>query len=178
MGSRLLPLFLMSLVACASAPPRFAPVPFPAAAIRDATHAGRTYVFRVEEAGKAPHMERIRFVKVDRDGAMLANAEWALDASPPADVHAEWVTWKELEVDSRFLSALTAITDAATDVPAGHFDCLLYTITPSRSSCAHPVVRRAWFAPALPGAPVRLELTSDDSPEPLLRMVLVEYIPE
>ena len=50
----------------------FAPTPYTAADIRNATKSGRTYRFRVEEHGKPVVVRELRFDDVDDEGANLS----------------------------------------------------------------------------------------------------------
>ena len=147
-----------------------APVPFPAALIRAHTSDGRTYLFRIEEAGKPAMLERMRFTDVDDDGATLSEIAWPADGpAPEAAGEAAHVTWDALEHHGHYPRAATTIVMSSTDVPAGHFDCRLYTVAGDGS------VTRAWFADALPGAPVRLEVSGGGAV--VMSMVLVEHTP-
>lgn len=150
-----------------------AELPFAAQAIRDATPAGRTYVFRFEEDG-AQRFERWVFERVDERGFTSTSTPVDEDGQPTGPVERAEGTWDELESHAHFPAARTTITNAQLTIPLGAFRCRLYTVT-SEDEQGREVVSRYWFAVDLPGAPVRMVREVDG--EPVLTMMIVAHEP-
>lgn len=124
--------------------------PFTADQIRDATAPGRTYTFRVELDG-APAVRRIiRFTAMTADGATVvtesADAEGrAPQADPPVQM-----TWEQLRQHAEFPRFAVRITEERVEVPAGAYDCLVYTVTAAEEKVTFA------FAKTMPGPPVKM----------------------
>jgi hypothetical protein len=115
------------------------PTPYTAAQIRDATKAGRTYRFRVANAGSPPGDRVMTFTKVDAEGAELVT-----NGQAP-----ERVTWEELRRHAEFPAPVVSTRQEKVTVPAGTFDCTVYVVLGEPG-----VTRTFYFAKNLPGAPV------------------------
>lgn len=150
-----------------------AEVPFAAQAIRDASPAGRTYVFRFEEDG-AERVERWVFERVDERGFTSTSTPVDGDGHPTGPAQRSEGTWEELESHAHFPAARTTITNAQLTIPLGAFRCRLYTVT-SEDEEGREVVSRYWFAVDLPGAPVRM--VREVGGEPVLTMMIVAHEP-
>ena len=134
-------------------PPSHAPVPFDASAIRGATKPGRTYVFLVSE-GEAPKKRRkIEFVKVDDDGTTMRITNQDLFGHAKGDPEDQRVTWEELVSHATYPADATTITNDEVKVAAGVYESKLYTVKETKDGVEQTT--RAWFALALPGAPVK-----------------------
>lgn len=142
-----------------------APTPFSAEQIRAATKVGRRYAWRVEEEGKPPATRVIVFTSVDEEGAVMVAGpdDASLAASSPSRAR-----WDELQKHALFPAAATSVQDERVTVPAGTFDCRVYTVKD-----ADGTVRRFYFALDLPGAPV-LHFTEKDGRR-LSTSTLVEH---
>ena len=145
--------------ACASSPPvapdatgaaDLAPFPYTAAQIRDATPAGRTYVFRMAQ-GDEVVLRTIRFMAVDAEGAETLATLADLTGAPVAEPARQRVSWDELRQHASYPRATTTLSDATVTVPAGTFACRRYVV--QIGSDEQIVVD---FAHDLPGAPVSL----------------------
>lgn len=158
--------------AAADAEP-IAEVPFAAEVIRDASPAGRTYVFRFEEDG-AERTERWVFERVDERGFTSTSTPVDGDGRPTGPAQRSEGTWEELESHAHFPAARTTITNAQLTIPLGAFRCRLYTVT-SEDEEGREVVSRYWFAVDLPGAPVRV--VREVGGEPVLTMMMVAHEP-
>lgn len=149
-----------------------AEVPFPAARIREATPAGRTYVFRFEEDGSERY-ERWVFERVDERGFSFRSTPVDRDGQPVGEPEVSEGTWDELEAHAHFPAARTEITNAMLTIPLGAFRCRLYTVTGEEDG--RSVVSRYWFATDLPGAPLRMVREVDG--EQVAAMMLVGHEP-
>lgn len=154
-------------------PSEIAPPPFSADQIRAATPDGRTYLFAVEgPEGRA--LRKLTFRSPTEAGAQLeAQNLNAGDQSPLAEPQRAPVTWAELVGHASYPAAHTRIERAEITVPAGTFECRRYTVVePSPKGQKRTV---AWFADALPGAPVHHEVHI--GAQLVSRMQLVEHTP-
>jgi hypothetical protein len=149
---RLLTLFIvLSCATAAAAPkatPEFAPTPYTAEQIRDATHLGRTYEFKREVAGRPPATRTMTFVRVsllDADVKSTTRDEAGKDLEP---AETSTSTWEEFRKHAEFPKAVVTITEETVTVPAGKFDCVVYSVA------GEGTVTRFFFAKSMPGAPV------------------------
>ena len=125
--------------------------PFSAAQIRDASRKGRTYTFQLSsEKGVIHH--RIRFLAVSPESMTLEMQDFDPDGTPLNDTRRHTGTWAELEGHATYPKAATVLTDAEITVPAGTYDCWVYTVTEAKNGGTE--VTTAAFAKAIPGAPV------------------------
>jgi hypothetical protein len=149
-----------------------APIPFTAREIRDATPAGRTYVFAVRREG-GPMMQRIiEFTKVDEKGASLRMSMKAADGSEPGPPRESEATWAEFVGHATYPGARTVIEPTEVEVPLGRFRGRRYRVL-NRTDEGGLELTDAVFADELPGAPVR-HVVSVDGKE-ISFMELVEH---
>ncbi|MEZ4337914.1 MAG: hypothetical protein R3B82_14945 [Sandaracinaceae bacterium] len=148
-------------------------MPFPAARIREATPAGRTYVFEYRQGGRVRY-ERWVFAEVSPAG-------WVMDSTPvdesgatTGETERSEGTWEDLERHAHFPADATETTNAVLTLPLARFRCQLYTVT-STDDDGRPVISRFWFATDLPGAPVRMVREVDG--ETVVEMQLVRHEP-
>ena len=147
----------------------FAPPPFTAEQIRDATPSGRSYRYAIQENG-APATVEIVFTEVGPEDAVMERR--TLDASGAVvDSATERATWAELVGHASYPSEVTEISDATITTPAGTYDCLLYKVTNVQQG--QTLVSNVYFARALPGAPVKMDVTLDG--QPVFAMELVAH---
>lgn len=140
-------------------PPSHAPAPFSASAIRDATKPGRTYVFLVKEGEGAQRRRKIEFVQVDDGGTTMRITNQDLFGHAKGEPKEERVTWEQLVGHATYPAEATTITDDEVKVAAGRYETKLYTVTETKDGVTQTT--RAWFATALPGAPVKHEVEQD-----------------
>ncbi len=138
--------------ACAASDGSVRP-PFTAEEIRDATHAGRTYTWRLSAEGRV-FVRRLKFIEVSKDSATTEAVNLGPNGAAMSEPEVKTTTWPEFVKHAAWPKDGTVITEDRITVPAGAFDCLLYTITETRDG--KPTVTRAWFAKDLPGAPVKM----------------------
>lgn len=150
-----------------------AEVPFPAAQIRDATAAGRTYVFEFREGGRVRY-ERWVFAEVSPTGWVMDSTPVDEDGEPTGETERGAGTWMDLERHAHFPAGATEITNAVLTLPLARFRCQLYTVT-TTDEAGHAVVGRFWFATDLPGAPVRMVREVDG--ETVVEMQIVRHEP-
>lgn len=134
------------------APPAMAPTPYTAEQIRDATHVGRSYEFKREIPGVPTTLRTMTFVRV---GPNDADIKTTVKDEAGAEVEAETTstsTWEELRKHAEFPKAMLAVTEESVPVPAGIYDCMVYTLTDA--SKPEIEVTRFYFAKNMPGAPV------------------------
>lgn len=138
--------------------PDHQPTPFSAEEIRLGCPAGRTVRMRVEQPGQPTVIRTTTFVTVDAEGADQEVREETLDGEPVGDVVRRRSTWLGFQGHASMPKAETTIHDETIEIPAGRFDCLVYTRTDG------PEVSTFWFARSAPGLPLRFESRVDGEP--------------
>jgi hypothetical protein len=141
--------------ASVAAAPEMAPTPYTADQIRDAQKKGRVYRFKMEVAGQPAAEHLFTFVAVDADGADIETTEKDASGKPIGQPEKSHATWEELRKHAEFPADATKIADETITVPAGKFDCRVYTVT--RGTGADTTVTKFYFAKELPGPPVLLQ---------------------
>lgn len=157
--------------AVASADGEHAPTPFTVEQIRDATHVGRTYRFRMEENGAPAREHLIEFTAVDAEGCTIRVTDRDASGQATGAPEESRSTWVEIGRHALFPREATTITHETVEVPAGRFDAILYTV--SASPAGRRMVQKYWFARELPGAPVRVVHEVDGAP--VMSMTLLEH---
>jgi hypothetical protein len=150
--------------------PSVATLPFTAAEIRGGCAPGTVMIQRITSEGAPAVLRTTRFVRGDEQQVVMeatTTLEDGTPAGPPQEVQSAWT---ELRDHARFPAAMTTRSRATCEVPAGAFDCWLYTV--DRSGEDGAVVDRLYFAPAHPGPPVLFETERDG--RVVMRMELVE----
>jgi len=123
--------------------------PYTPEQIRDATPVGRTYRYRIVREGKPARVDEMRFTRVDAQGADITSTSRE-EPGAASEPKTKTVTWAELRAHGEFPRAAVTVTDEATDTPAGHFSCMVFTLkNPDKGE-----VSRFFFAHEIPGAPV------------------------
>ena len=125
------------------------PTPFSAAQIRAACAPGRSNTFRVDRRDAAPYLMQWEFVGGDEEGAESVRWTEALDGTPLEERTTSRSRWTEFQGHASYPVNSTTIGTDTIEIPAGRFECWLYT---TRSDDGE--VTRAWFARNLPGPPV------------------------
>jgi hypothetical protein len=125
------------------------PTPYTAEQIRDASHVGRTYVFRVERAGQLATLHSITFTSVTPDAAELRTEtrdEHGAITEGPTVSHA---AWDELRRHAEFPRDATTVSHESITVPVGTFECTVYVVRGEGGEVSH-----FYFARERPGPPV------------------------
>ena len=100
----------------------------------------------------------------DADGAIMKG---------PTEQHD---TWTSLRDHALFPVSSTRIDEDDVSVPAGSWDALRYTVTRARGDAQ--IVDTFWFAPELPGPPVRFLSRSGEEEIFVMELLLREQLPE
>jgi hypothetical protein len=171
----LLPLILL-LIPAAAGPeeanrlrPDHAPTPYTAEQIRKASTEGRTDTFRIEKAGEKPWTHTIKFLKGDREAAEVESWNTA-DDGKVLGKSKDRQLWVDFQAHASFPELDTKITEETIEVPAGKFDCWLYTVQKREGDVA---TVRLWFAKKMPGPPVKM--TSEQGNKVVFSMTLTEH---
>ena len=159
-----------------SAPPApgpFAPTPYTAEEIRAASPRGRTVRHRVT-LGRKTTVTTMEFGEVTETGCQLTSRIFDASGKSLLEKPSEGsYSWEDLRRHARFARSETTITDAAVEVPAGRFECKLYTV--ERKEAGKSLVSRYWFARTLAGPPVKM--TVESSGRTLRTMELLAAVP-
>lgn len=131
-----------------------APTPYTAAQIRDASKQGRTYEFLIERPEAGPLRKRMVFVAVNKDKATVETADLDGNGNPVETPERKDSSWEELRLHAAYPKGVTTIEKAATETPAGRFDCKRYTVIEKSGRGEEKTV--AFFADDMPGPPVEL----------------------
>jgi hypothetical protein len=126
-------------------------------------------VYRTEGKGKVA-VTTIKFLKCDEKGAEIEFSVGPENAAP-LQTNRKTSTWKELQAHGSFPEKDTKITEETIEIPAGKFDCWLYTVT-RQTPDGKPAKISFHFAKSLAGPPVKMVQETDGKVE--TTMVLVE----
>jgi hypothetical protein len=148
--------------------PDHAPTPYTADEIREACGEGRKDTYRIE-SGTEVKTRVATFVKCDAEGADMEATDTKADGtSTTTKGHG---TWKQFQSHASFPEGATKITEETIEVPAGKFDCWLYTVARKQGDKA--ITTRMYFAKKLPGPPVKLVAEVDG--KVATSMTLIEH---
>ncbi|MFI5402349.1 MAG: hypothetical protein ACHQ1G_05380 [Planctomycetota bacterium] len=148
--------------------PDHAPVPFTADQIREACREGRTDTYRIELRNEKPSKHTAKFLKCDREGAEVEATNTLKDGT--VTTTKERQAWVDFQTQASFPAIDTKITEETIEVPAGKFECWLYTVQKKEGD---PAVVRLYFAKKLPGHPVKI--TSEEKGKAIFTMTLLEH---
>ena len=105
------------------------------------------------EPAEGPSWRRVnRFVDPDDEGATLQRWRIGPDGDPTGDVETEVTTWLRLQGHSSFPVSVVTITPDTVELPFGTVEALRYTVDDGGDGAT-----TFWFAPTIPGMPVRYE---------------------
>ena len=130
--------------------PDTAPTPFTADEIRAACPSGRVGVLRVTEADGAVSHRLYRFLEADTDAVRFGGGPCAASGEPLGPLRDRVCTWVELQRHASYPATATRIDEDTVDVPAGHLECLRYTVEDGQE------VSTLWFARSIPGPPIKV----------------------
>lgn len=152
--------------------PETAPTPYTADEIRAALPPGSRIVLRREMQGLPTVHSTMTFRAADdpeRETRLVVHTTTpdGMEVAPPDE---GTVSWEELRDHAAFPAAATERAEGRIEVPAGGFDCMLYTVRTMEQGA--PTVSRYWFAKDLPGPPVLLEVEREGTT--ILRLTLLE----
>ena len=132
------------------------PTPYTAEQIRNANPPGTTIVFRITENGKPVVRQTTRFVSGDVVGCVIEGHVETEDGTPVRERKRSESTWSELRDHAAFPPERARREPAACTVPAGRFECWLYTLEGDADD--DPTTSRFYFAHDRPGPPVLYEV--------------------
>jgi hypothetical protein len=145
-----------------------AETPYTAEQIREATRAGRTYVFAITAPGAPATRSTMRFMAVSPEGALIESEQADADGKNARSEPAEHVSWEDLRRHAEFPRAAVTRSEAKVTVPAGTHDCFVYTVKlPEQTSTFH-------FAKTMPGAPILV--VTEKGGQVVRRMELLSHV--
>lgn len=136
--------------------PEHHPTPFSADEIRNGCPAGRTIRMRIERAGAEPVVRVTRFTTTDAEGADQEAWMETPEGERVGDVERRRSTWLDFQGHASMPIAETIIGEETIEIPAGVFDCLVYTRTEGDE------ISTFWFAKSAPGMPLKYESRVND----------------
>ena len=148
--------------------PDHAPTPFTAEEIRKACAEGRTDTYRIEIRSEKPAKYTIKFLKCDAEGAEVESTNTLEDGTSKTTKDRQ--AWIDFQAHASFPEVDTKITEETVEVPAGKFECWLYTVQKREGDAA---TIRMHFAKKLPGPPVKM--TSEEAGKVVFTMTLLEH---
>ncbi|MFI5402348.1 MAG: hypothetical protein ACHQ1G_05375 [Planctomycetota bacterium] len=143
--------------------PGHAPTPYTAEELRKACPEGRTDVIRMESKD-AVTLITMTFLKCDEKGAEVERSSAKEDGTKLGSGK-KTSTWKELQAHGSFPEEATKITEETIEVPAGKFECWLYTVNRG------PTICRMYFAKKLPGPPVKMVMETEGKTDSTVTLV-------
>lgn len=143
------------------------PTPYTAAQIRDAYRPGFASTYRHTQGGEA-RLERTTVVSATELGVSLRMETVDAAGEGQSDARTGEATWAELRDHAAFPAHATSQhPDETVTVPYGTVEVRRYVVEQSDGS-----TRTFWFAPSLPGPPVRMTITRGG--EQTFEMALVD----
>jgi hypothetical protein len=148
--------------------PGHAPTPFTAEEIRNACPQGTAVVLRRESMDQVVTVTHT-FAKCDEEGA---DVELTVTNEEGKELgkQTKRSSWKEMQEHASFPEPDTKITEETVEVPAGKFECLLYTVV--QDTAGKRIRKSMHFAKKLPGPPVKMVFEMDGKVQ--FTMTLVE----
>jgi hypothetical protein len=154
----------------------YAPTPFTAAQIRDACPSGTRVLYRLERVVNDPQRVLFSFEKADEKGVDLLIADMDLNNKVTGVPNSMRNTWEEMQAQYSTPVENTVITQERVTVPAGTYDCMLYTVT--KPSGKGNVIDKFWFAYELPGPFIKRSTEHVDEGTITLTLVSHEVVGE
>lgn len=147
-------------------PDEIARLPLPPGALKAHLRSGSYIVMRVQEPDKQPYLLKTVFAEVDDEGCDMVDTRIELVTKRQLDTKKHRATWLELESHAHFPKYNTVITAEKLDTRLGTLDTLKYEVRYGVK------LIQMWFAPSLPGPPVRFETSVEGAQT--YRMDMVE----
>jgi hypothetical protein len=132
------------------------PTPFSAEEIRDEWIEGFQLIIE-RRSPSEERLERWTVMNVDEDGAVIEYAEIDAFGILCGEPIVKRSTWRELRDHASFPADRASRERVVRTTPLGDLDGWLYTVRDDESS----TVTQFFFASALPGAPVEMEMLED-----------------
>ena len=125
----------------------------------------------VDEDGE--HIREVVMAEVDDQGTQMTAKTFSPEGEPLGDPQVRRIEWGDLVEHATYPAEGTTTSEVEVEVPAGSFDAWLYEVRVESPDGMR--ITRAWFAPELPGAPVRHEI--EENGERTSLMELLEHRP-
>lgn len=157
-------LVLLSLGGCKPAPPEVAaapellPAPFDAAALQAGLPVGTVLDYRLTLAGLTPSEERWEIVAATDAGVTIRTTALDAGGAPIGPGSEEPHTWTELESHASFPAAFTVVQESELRSPLGVLPVRIYVVEPPGDEAKADIY---YFAPSMPGPPVKMETEAD-----------------
>jgi hypothetical protein len=155
---------LVALAACKPAPPEVAaapaqlPAPFDAAALQAGLPVGTVLDYRLTLAGLTPSQERWEIVAATDAGVTIRTTALDAGGAPIGPGSEEPHTWTELESHATFPADFTVVRESELLTPMGALPVLIYVVEPPGDEAKADIF---YFAPSMPGPPVKMETEAD-----------------
>ncbi len=175
---------LVTIPVCSMAQPETAPSPYTAMQIRDSSAVGRTYRYRVESMGKAAIEKKLVWKTWSEQDCSIESSKYDLAGKAIGKPKVEKSSWQALRQHAVFLEKNTTTRNEKVTVPAGTFDTTVYQLVEEVDG--NLLTKHFWFAPHLPGPPVKLVVTKRSAKEggdpkgwdpnkPIFQMLLLSH---
>ena len=129
-----------------------APAPFRREEIRAGYRRPRVVRFLVEPTGSDSVLQVWNFEAGDETGVEREVQAFSAAGEPLEEPERSWISFDEMHAQTSFPARTARVRKEKIGLPAGRFDCLVYTVDEG------PVERRLWYSRDLPGMPIRLEI--------------------
>lgn len=153
---------------------KFAPAPYTAEQLREACPSGLRLYYEVEEQPKPPNFVLFAFDRCNEDGLDLVVS----DVSPEGKIlgvpESRRMSWKEFQGENATPVEYTKMHRETVEVPAGTFDCIVYTVTSEGPDGT--VTDQTWFPFEQPGPFVKRVTTFSPEQKRVLRLERREVV--
>ncbi len=129
--------------------PKFAPAPFSIEQLRTGCPSGARFYYRYEEAPSPPGHVLFAFDRCDEEGLDLVITDTTPEGKIQGVPESRRMSWKEFQGHNATPVEDTKMHRETIEVPAGRFDCVVYTVTSEGPD--GPVTDQTWFAIDQPG---------------------------
>lgn len=155
---------LVALAACKPAPPEVAaapaqlPAPFDAAALQAGLSVGTHLYFTMTAEGAPPRHERWEIVSATDAEAVIRTTDVDVGGMPLGPPQDETFTWTALESHATFPADFTVVRESELLTPMGALPVWIYVVEPPGDEAKADIF---YFAPSMPGPPVKMETEAD-----------------
>lgn len=152
-----------------TADPEWLPTPYTAEQIAEACAPGRWSLYEEVDAEGATTYSRTSFVEGEPGMATFESVATDAEGEPTGEPRRASAPWEALRDHARYAANATTVSDATIELPSGTWETRLYRIQNDDGTETH-----AWFAPSLPGPPVR-HVVQDGDGHVLSSMTLIAF---
>jgi len=107
----------------------YLPTPYSSEQLRDSTPDRMRAYYRVDETQQEAHIVVFAFDECDEHSLVLTIGQLDMEEKIAGVPQARKMTWKDLQAHHSVAAQGTVLTRERITVPAGTFDCVLYTTT-------------------------------------------------